>query len=100
MNDTKWKEIQKAMYGLQKSPQWRTKSVRNNHVSGWDGEWFYHFSEHGFSDIEWLEIKIVSESQSSTVLSLLRLIHVPGEKTVNGYKIYGYIPAGKSVEYL
>lgn len=100
MNDTKWKEIQREMYKLEKSPLWRTKSVQNGYVSSWDGEWFYHFSERGFSDIEWLEIMIMNESESLIVLSLLRSIRVPGEKTVHGYKIYGYIPEGKSIEYL
>ncbi len=88
------------MYGLQLSPQWRTQCLTNRFISSWDSEWFYHFSEGGFEDIEWLEIKVENEEQSELVLSSLKSIHVPGVKTDNGYKVYGYIPEGESVDYL
>ncbi len=100
MNNTKWKEIQEAMYELQESPLWRTCCVTNGYVSSWDGEWFYHFSEGGFKDIEWVEIKAENEKQSDLVLSSLKSIHVPGIKTENGFRVYGYVSEGESVEYL
>lgn len=100
MNDTKWKEIQRAMYGLSESPLWRTRCVTNGFVSDWDGEWFYHFSEGGFKDIEWVEIQSNNEEQSVSILALLKAIHVPGVKTENGFKVYGYIKKGEAVDYL
>lgn len=77
MNNAKWKEIQEAMYGLQHKPQWRTQSLKNGYISNWDSEWFYHFSEGGFDDIEWVEIK-----------------------TENGFKVFGYVREGELVDYL
>lgn len=100
MNNTKWKEIHKAMYELQESPKWRTKCVTNGYISCWDGEWFYHFSEGGFEDIEWVEIKTEDKEQSDRVLSILKSIHVPSIKTEHGFKVYGYIIEGASVDYL
>ena len=100
MNNTKWKEIQEAMYGLQHSPQWRTRCVTNEYISDWDSEWFYHFSEGGFKNIEWVEIKIENEEQSQHVLSSLKSIHVPGIKTENGFRVYGYVREGEPVDYL
>ena len=100
MNDTKWKEIQEAMYRLQKSPQWRARYVSNGYISSWDGEWFYHFSDGRFNNIEWVEIEAKNDEQSETVLSLLKSIHVPGIKTENGFKVFGHVPEGYSVDYL
>lgn len=101
MNNTKWRELQQAMYALEShSPKWRTKCVTNGHVSNWDGEWFYHFSEGGFNDIEWVEIKIESKEQMSVVLSALRQIHVPGKLTSQGVKVYGYVEEGVAIDYL
>lgn len=88
------------MYGLQVSPVWRTRCVTNGYVSNWDGEWFYHFSEGGFEDIEWVEIKSDNETQSKAVLLALKEIHVPGIKTEWGFKVYGYVGEGKPIDYL
>lgn len=89
------------MYGLNSdSPKWRARCITNGFISDWDGEWFYHFSENGFSDIEWVELKIDSEEQRKLVLSVLKDIYLPGEATEAGYKVYGYIKEGVSVDYL
>jgi len=101
MNNTKWRELQQAMYALEEhSPKWRTKCVTNGYVSNWDGEWFYHFSEGGYKDIEWVEIQAENEEHRSVILSELRKVHVPGERTAHGFKIYGYVQDGSPVEYL
>jgi len=101
LNNTKWRELQSAMYGLNSdSPKWRTRCITNGYISDWDGEWFYHFSEGGFTDIEWVELKIDSEEQRKLVLPILQAIHLPGEITEAGYKIYGYIKEGFSVDFL
>lgn len=101
LNNTKWRELQSSMYGLKsESPKWRTRCLTNGYVSDWDGGWFYHFSEGGFIDIEWVELKIDSEEQRKLVLSILQYIHLPGETTEAGYKVYGYIKEGSSVDFL
>ncbi|NDL71145.1 hypothetical protein GPL32_11610 [Halomonas alkaliphila] len=101
MNNTKWRELQRAMLALgDHSPNWRTKCKANDHISNWDGEWFYHFSDGGYEDIEWVEIKAENEQHRKLVLSELRKVHVPGQKTENGFKVYGYVKAGDFVEHL
>lgn len=101
MNDTKWEELRLAMYGLgEHSPQWRTKDVKNDYLCDWQGEWFYHFEQGGFDTIYWVEIRAESAEQKQRILSLLKEIHVPGEETELGFKVYGYITPGKSINYL
>lgn len=101
MNDTKWSELQQAMYALgDLSPKWRTKCLTNGYISEWDGEWIHHFYGGSFKDIEWVEIKIENEEQRSVVLSELRKIHVPGEHTDRGLKVYGYLADGRAIDYL
>ena len=101
MNNTKWRELQAAMYELRKpSPQWRTKCIDNAYISSWDGEWYYHFSVGGYKDIEWVEIKFENEEQKNIILSALKVIHVPGCEIENGYKVYGYINEGQSIDYI
>jgi len=101
MNNTKWEELRLAMYSLgDLSPQWRTRVMYTGYESSWDGEWFYHFRGGGYDDIEWVEIKVRSAEQSDAVLNALRPIHVPGEKTPEGFKVYGYLPDGQGCEYL
>ena len=101
MNDTKWNELRLAMYGLDgPCPMWRTKDIGTGFESSWDGEWFYHFSEGGFSTVEWVEIQVNTSDQRAAVLAALKAIHVPGHQTENGYKIYGYVRSFDDLEYL
>ena len=101
MNDTKWNELQKAMINLNSlSPKWRTKRINNRYISSWDSEWYYHFSEGGFKDIEWVELQINNEEQNNKVLSKLKTIHLPGIKTKLGYKVFGYVEKGSCVDYI
>lgn len=101
MNNTKWRELQMAMYELKENhPKWRSKSINNECVTQWDGEWYYHFSEGGFKDLEWVEIKAESEEQKELIFSKLKDVHVPGHETANGYRVYGYIKEGQSIDYI
>ena len=101
MNNTKWEEIRQGMLALgELSPQWRTKDSDSGHVSHWDGEWYYHFSEDGYDSIEWLEIATPSAEQRAAVAHLLRSVHVPGEVTDAGFRVYGYVSPGVGSEYL
>jgi hypothetical protein len=100
MNNTKWDEIRLAMYGLGTlHPRWRTKGV-SGHLSEWDSEWYYHFRAGGYEWIEWLEIQITSPEQNAAVLAALRAVHVPGHRTEDGFRIYGYACSDKVPEYI
>ena len=101
MNNTKWTELQGAMYELgSQCPEWRNKICTTGYISSWDDEWYYHFSTGGFKDIEWIELKIENDLQKSLVLKELKKIHVPGHETENGFRVYGYIHPGNEVNYL
>ncbi len=101
MNDAKWDELRLAMYNLNvMSPRFRTRWVRNGFMSPWDGEWFHHFRECGYAGIEWVDIRTSSADQDAAVLNELRQIHVPGCRTDDGFRIYGYVPGGTHVDYI
>lgn len=100
INDTKWKELRTAMCALPDAPQWRNKIVGTGYESPWDGEWFYHFGEGGYADVEWVEIKVSSTTQQEAVLAALREIHLPGHRTDDGFRVYGYLKPGESVDYI
>ena len=101
MNDTKWDEVRLTMYSLGDThPAWRTKDVESGFVSSWDGEWFHHFRQGGYKTIAWVEIQILSPMQDASVLTALKRIHVPGEKTTDGYRILGYVESGQQVHYI
>ena len=101
MNDTKWDELRLGMYELgDVSPRWRTRTRRTGYVSNWDREWFYHFREGGYDTIEWVEIATSSSDQHRAVLEVLRRVHVPGEETETGFRVFGYAQAGQAIDYL
>jgi hypothetical protein len=101
MNNTKWEEVRLAMYGLGAlAPAWRICNVETGYISPWDREWFYHFSAGGYDVVEWLEVRVTSREQDAAVLAALASIHVPGERIDGGFRVYGYVPLGKPVEYL
>ena len=100
MNRTKWEELRKAMYLLgDLHPKWRTKDIQSWYIREWDGDWFdwSHQFQHGYPSIEWLEIKVTSAEQDAAVVNALRALQVPGEKTDQGYRVFGYAEPGKLV---
>ncbi len=100
MNNTKWERLRLAMYGLgELSPTWRIKDL-SGYLSPWDGEWYYHFRQGGYDSIEWVEIRVTSPSQEAAVLASLREVHVPGERSDEGFRVFGYAPSGESLNYL
>lgn len=100
MNDTKWDELRRAMYELADlTPRWRTRNLENGHVSNWDRDWFYHFRNGGYKFIQWVEIAVDTEVQRVAVLAELVRIHVPGEQTESGYRVFGYVKTGDAVDY-
>jgi hypothetical protein len=102
MNNTKWHELGLAIASLRDlSPKWRTKDIESGFIREWDGEWFYHFCMlHEYADIEWVEIEVTSTERDAAVVNALRALHVPGEKTEHGYRVFGYAQAGKAVDYI
>jgi hypothetical protein len=100
MNDTKWDELRLAMYELGPlSPRWRTKDL-SGYVSPWDGDWFYHFRDGGYSSIEWVEILVTTPEQDAAIESALRGVHVPGRRIENGFRVYGYQARGDVLDNL
>lgn len=99
MNNTKWNEIRVAMVSMESPPSWRITFL-NGYESAVDGEWFYHFSEGGYLDIQYLDILTNSVAQHAMVGTLLRAIHLPGIESKNGYRIFGYADAISYVDYL
>ncbi len=54
----------------------------------------------GYSTIVWVEIQTLSADQDAAVLELVRVIHLPGHRIENGFRLYGYEPEGVAVDYL
>ena len=101
MNDTKWNELRLGMYGLEAlSPRWRTKDADNGNVSEWDTEWFHHFRIGGYATIEWVELATPDEAQRRAVLAVLKRIHVPGDETAEGFRVFGYVDSGQTVGWI
>ncbi|MCK6474280.1 MAG: hypothetical protein L6R28_21385 [Planctomycetes bacterium] len=101
MNNTKWDELRLAMYSLgELRPKWRTKDVETGFISSWDGDWYYHFRNGGYESIEWAEIRVLSPEQETVVFNELIAIHVPGERTENGFRVFGYVPRGQTISYV
>ena len=89
------------MYGLARlAPRWRTSDVESGYVSEWEREWFYHFRMGGYASIQWVEIAVDTVEQRDAILKELVRIHVPGERTASGYRIFGYAGTGQTVDYI
>ena len=99
MNDTKWNELRLAMHAMDQPPKWRVLS-ENGFYSPKDGDWYYHFSAGGYTDIIYADIFIGDVSQRGIVLALLQKINLPGIETPDGFRIFGYVAAGETVDYL
>ncbi|WP_319003335.1 DUF6678 family protein [Dickeya zeae] len=99
MNNTKWNEIRCAMLNTASPPLWKTTTL-NGYESAPDSEWFYHFSEGGYSDIQYLDILTSSPEQHAVIGEILRAIHLPGIETPTGYRIFGYTDSAFFVSYL
>lgn len=99
MNNTKWNEIRLAMVSMEYPPLWKITFL-NGYESTVDGEWFYHFSEGGYLDIQYLDILTNSVEHHAMVGTILRAIHLPGMETAIGYRILGYADSVSNVDYL
>jgi len=101
MNNTKWDELRLAMHSLgDLRPRWRTKDLETGFIPEWDGDWFHHFRNGGYESIEWVDIRVKSPEQDQAVFGVLKSIHVPGQRTEEGYRVFGYAELGKAVNYI
>ncbi len=101
MNNTKWEELRLGLYNLGSlSPKWRAKDLETGYLSEWDGEWFYHFRNGGYSTIEYVEVKVSSEEMRKKVRDVLARVHVLGCETDIGFIVYGYSRKNQPVDYI
>jgi hypothetical protein len=98
MNNTKWNELRDAMSAIENPPAWSTLSV-NGYRSSPDREWFHHFYAGGYEDIRSVDI-LVDGGDRQRVLQILQQIHLPGEETTDGFRVYGYSEPGQLLSYL
>lgn len=99
MNNTKWDELRLEMYGVTPRPSWSTLSI-GGYRSSPDREWYYHFSEGGYEDILHLDIQVDTSAQRELVRAALRKVHVPGEETPEGFRVFGYLQDGQSADFI
>lgn len=94
MNNTKWNELRLKMGELTPPLAWITRAI-SGYEYGPDSDWEYHFRLGGYEDILHLDIQIESNIQREHVRSILQKIHVAGEETKEGFRVFGYIQVGQ-----
>ena len=99
MNNTKWEELRLAMYGIETVTRYRCM-ITTGYYSDADAEWFYHFRDGGYDDIQYVDIFADGEGHREEIRSALKTIHVPGEETKDGFRVYGYALPGQTLDYL
>lgn len=99
MNDTKWDELRLAMNGIEPVPTWSTVHRDTGYSSDPDSDWFYHFRG-GYDAILHVDIAAPNVQQRSAIRLALMSIHVPGEETDSGFRIFGYVVEGQAVDYI
>ena len=101
MNNTRWRKLRTAMLALgPSSPSYRILNVKYGDLTGWDGEWFYHFNLPSYAFIEWLDLKPRSPALRGVLHEALKRLHVPGEETSEGFRIFGYSRAARALDYI
>ena len=99
MNNTKWREFRTAMLAIESVTTYRTMST-NGYYAQPDAEWFYHFQEGGYDYIRYVDIFATDKPHRQEIRSALKKIHLPADETENGFRVYGYVLYGQSVDYL
>lgn len=99
MNNTKWDELRSAMHALDRRPLWRCKDL-NGHYSDGDREWFHHFRLGGYASIFYVDITAEDPAHREAIRAALKAIHLPGEETEAGFRVFGYGEKGQTLDYL
>ena len=100
MNDTKWDELRLAMHHIEGGPQWSTVDRDTGYRNYPDSDWFYHFRIGRYETILCVDIVTLDAQQREAVRRALMAIHVPGEETDGGFRVYGYATEGQAVGYI
>ena len=99
MNNTKWNELRLAMYNTDPAPRWSTL-CQNGYRSAADREWYYHFRDGGYENIVYVDIFADDHEHRERIRTVIKRIHVPGEETDDGFRIYGYAERAQALDYL
>ena len=83
----------------QQRPRFRSKCTTNGHVSDWDHEWFHHFADGGFADIEWIELSNMPTTSDQFWAELLT-IGFCGEHVDTMVRLFGFVPKGAVAKHL
>lgn len=101
MNNTRWRKLRAAMLGLRPlSPGYRIMNAEYGDLTAWDGAWFHHFNLPSYAFIEWLELRPRNPSLRAALHEALKRLHLPGEATPDGFRIFGYARSGRPVDYI
>jgi hypothetical protein len=87
------------MYALEPTPAWRAIAT-NGYCSPPDREWFYHFRVGGYESILQIEIEVENPAQRELIRAALKRVHVPGEETPDGFRVFGYLQDSQSADYM
>ena len=87
------------MHAMDQPPKWRVLS-ENGFYSPKDSDWYYHFSAGGYNDIIYADIFTDNVLQRALVLASLQKINLPGIETTDGFRIFGHVAVGETVDYL
>jgi hypothetical protein len=82
------------------SPFYRIMNVEYGDLTDWDAEWFYHFNLPNYAFIEWLELKPRDASLRDVLHEAVKRVHLPGEETPDGFRIFGYARGGRPLDYI
>lgn len=94
-NASRWQQLRERMLQLDITdrPNFRSRCLLNDNLSCWDSEWFYHFSDGGYEDIEWFELRggaLLTPQVFSDVVD----IQFVGELRDRTLRLYGYLRNG------
>ena len=99
MNNTKWRELRAAMYSIESVTTYRILRI-NGYYSDPDAEWYYHFQDGGYDDIQYVDIFATNPLHRQQIGLALKKIHLPAAETGDGFRVYGYVLPGQAVDYL
>ena len=99
MKHTKWEELRLAMYAIEPAPKYRCMTIAGYYSHAYS-EWFYHFREGGYKDLRYVDIFANNQLHREQIRSALKKIHLAGEETEGGFRVYGYALPGQALDYL